>query len=400
MGNVLTRDDWNDLIRNVNDTLENPPGDSGCDPVDPLDEVEPNHIWAKSDIREVQDAIKQTCDTITFDEIPDRWEQSIIDDINDSLDDAWCDCEEECQDECDNAGDPEFTEFTVTTSGCQQIDIGGTDQELVARQVMEDAQTLGAHAAEGAEEYRTKWSLFCYTKWLIDHCLQKKVDTLTDELDTAQQTAEDECGKPHNEAACTAAQDKVTKIQQDLAKAQADLDKANGDKSRYEGEANAGKDQCNSFAAQCWAKLQSWDNCGNSENFCSRISDVPWPACVCDDFPSWQSADPGRCASSWRFIYYRFIDGNGNVYNMTQYIFGGNYSPNGTPYSARSGGSQAGWCKYYCASNNCGYTMAHPDIFHCDKSGTNFFRLVKTPPVHQGQNCQPSRKCPAGPDGG
>ena len=92
MDQVWTRDDWNQLIRDVNGVLQNPPASTSCSPIDPLDEVDEGHIWTKSDIRDMQDKLKQTCADISFDDIPDKWLQSIIDDIKAAKDKAWCHC--------------------------------------------------------------------------------------------------------------------------------------------------------------------------------------------------------------------------------------------------------------------------------------------------------------------
>jgi len=90
---AFKRQDWNDLIAAVNDTLQNPPENTDCDPIGPIDEVDPDHIWTKSDVLEVQGALQQTCPDISFDDIPDLWKQSIIDEINDAIGQAWCNCE-------------------------------------------------------------------------------------------------------------------------------------------------------------------------------------------------------------------------------------------------------------------------------------------------------------------
>lgn len=84
------RSDWNAIIQQVNDILQNPP--DGCDPLPPIDEVGPNHIWTFGDIEEVQEALIATCATIEFEETPELWKQSIIDEINDAIGEAWCDC--------------------------------------------------------------------------------------------------------------------------------------------------------------------------------------------------------------------------------------------------------------------------------------------------------------------
>jgi len=89
---AFKRSDWNDLIDAVNEVLQNPP--DGCNPLPTIAHVGPGTIWRKSHIRQVQDAIKATCDDITFGPVPDLWEQSIVDEINNKLEQAWCNCDE------------------------------------------------------------------------------------------------------------------------------------------------------------------------------------------------------------------------------------------------------------------------------------------------------------------
>lgn len=99
---VFKRSDWNGLIDQVNNVITNPPPDTDCQPQTAIEHVGPNTIWKKSHIREVQEAIKATCDEIEFDPIPDKWKQSIVDEIQDKLGQAWCNCEDDDDDEpCD-----------------------------------------------------------------------------------------------------------------------------------------------------------------------------------------------------------------------------------------------------------------------------------------------------------
>ncbi len=71
-------DEWNLLVRDVNEILQNPPeGSTNCDPIDPLDEVTDPHIWAIADVTEMRSRLKETCPDIDFDE---------------EMDKAWCDC--------------------------------------------------------------------------------------------------------------------------------------------------------------------------------------------------------------------------------------------------------------------------------------------------------------------
>lgn len=74
---TYSRAEWNELIDTIN-TLATDCGVTAT----PLEHVDPNHIWAKSDIRAVQGRLQQICeDNVFTDPIPDLWLQSIIDEI-------------------------------------------------------------------------------------------------------------------------------------------------------------------------------------------------------------------------------------------------------------------------------------------------------------------------------
>jgi len=85
------REDWNQLIRDVNNIITSPP--DGCSTLDPLEEVDENHIWSKNDIQVVQNALILTCVEIEFSDMPDKWKQSILDEIDTAMEQAWCHCE-------------------------------------------------------------------------------------------------------------------------------------------------------------------------------------------------------------------------------------------------------------------------------------------------------------------
>lgn len=85
---AFKRSDWNDLIDSVNSVITNPP--SGCTARPPIEHVGPSTIWRKSHVRQLQDAISATCNSIVFDAIPDLWKQSIVDEIRSKLTQAWC----------------------------------------------------------------------------------------------------------------------------------------------------------------------------------------------------------------------------------------------------------------------------------------------------------------------
>lgn len=87
---ILSRSDWNDLIDQINALAE----ECNVDGYVPVEHVEPNHIWAKSDIRRVQEALEQICNEAEFTEpIPDLWEQAIISEIEAAIANGCCDTE-------------------------------------------------------------------------------------------------------------------------------------------------------------------------------------------------------------------------------------------------------------------------------------------------------------------
>ncbi len=102
-----TIDQWNLLIRDVNEILENPPENTTCEPVEPLEEVEDPHIWAVTDIEEVREALEETCPEITFTTELVKWKAEIIDEIETEMAKAWCDCE----------GDSNCQTFSDSVSG-------------------------------------------------------------------------------------------------------------------------------------------------------------------------------------------------------------------------------------------------------------------------------------------
>lgn len=85
-------DQWNTLISDINDKLENPP--DGCSPLPPIDEVSAPHIWSVADVEEVRDKMIETCPDISFSAETEIWHYEIIDEIESQIDDMWCDCEE------------------------------------------------------------------------------------------------------------------------------------------------------------------------------------------------------------------------------------------------------------------------------------------------------------------
>ncbi len=85
----FSRENWNKLIQDINDMIEDPPGD--CPPLEPLEEAEENHIWTKKDVEDVRDKLEEMCPNNEFEEDLDKpWNTAIIDELEDNM--KFCDC--------------------------------------------------------------------------------------------------------------------------------------------------------------------------------------------------------------------------------------------------------------------------------------------------------------------
>lgn len=395
MGGVYKRSNWNELIDRVNDVLQNPPTGTDCEPIDPVEHVGSSHIWTKRDIQGVEDAIAQTCPDISFDAIPELWQQSIIDDINAALDQAWCDCEneEECWTECEGAGDVQTMEFVTDAVGCDPSLYLGMD--VAAQNLIDEATSHGSAAGQALETYTTKWNLYCYNKWPLDHCLTPKLERLQALLERQEATAATECAKPDNEAACTAAQQKVDETQAKIDETQQQIDDLQAQLDEYLADANAAKNTCNTEAAICWSMLQTLQVCLDSQNLCHYIQPRPWPECDCDWFPSWVSYyDPGQCRYVWKIVLYREVyhyPTHDTVYPMNYIIGLGAFSPDGTPFCGSNQLARMAWCNKACVSDEEACATWARD---CQPTQTYYFRVTVTGPELRGEDCRSGRHCP------
>jgi len=151
---AFTLDNWNDIIRQVNDLAQNPP--DGCDPVDTLEEAEAPHKWSKDDIQQVQDNLTEICKDNSFSDIPDLWKQDTIDEINDAISQGWCNCNN-C--DCSNArgtvetycGVIEQTDCTEESSNCP-----GACQAATS--------AAGQAALQKIYQWADAWLAYCATR--------------------------------------------------------------------------------------------------------------------------------------------------------------------------------------------------------------------------------------------
>jgi hypothetical protein len=91
--NPFTRKAWNDIIDLVNLIASEPPQDTNCSPLEPLEQVPPEHIWTTGDVKAVQDKLMEICDENTFDDELTLWRDRIIEEIFTAMEQGWCHCD-------------------------------------------------------------------------------------------------------------------------------------------------------------------------------------------------------------------------------------------------------------------------------------------------------------------
>ncbi len=88
----FSRENWNKLIRDINEFIVAPP--IGCqEEIEPLEEVDSEHIWSvEDDVEVVREKLKEACPDHEFNEELKIWKTGIIDEIEEKIG-QWCGCE-------------------------------------------------------------------------------------------------------------------------------------------------------------------------------------------------------------------------------------------------------------------------------------------------------------------
>lgn len=117
---AFQRSQWNALINQVNSVRASPPSNTDCEPLPPIDEVPAGTIWGRSHITQVQNALAETCGSISFSEPQSGlWDQGILNEISGQLGSAWCDCEDDCDPHSEENVEWElFTQGVEVFSNC------------------------------------------------------------------------------------------------------------------------------------------------------------------------------------------------------------------------------------------------------------------------------------------
>lgn len=210
---------WKELLDQVNDKLENPP--SGCDPLEPIEVPDEPHRWAKSDIREVHDRLNEMPgDCFDFEDIPDLWKISIIEDIEDQLENAWCECEQ-CWYPCDNTADREetFLGSSSTDDGdCTTCGLSQEDND--ACRAIYDSEYLPASQAlaEARSDYNENFLKACD--------LEEEIEELEEEIERLEEEKNEACADEDQAERCQQLTQELQEKEDELEEKQEELDEA------------------------------------------------------------------------------------------------------------------------------------------------------------------------------
>lgn len=210
---------WQELLDQVNDKLQNP--SSGCEPIEPIETRDPPQRWAKSHVREVHDKLNEMPgDCFEFEEIPDLWKISIIDDIESQLENAWCECEE-CIYPCDNTGDQEEIALGSISTGdndCTTCGLSQEDQD--ACRALRDNEYIPASQALGEAEDD-------YNENFLKACdLEEEIEDLEEEIERLEEAKNEACADENQAERCQQLTEELQEKEDELEEKQGELDEA------------------------------------------------------------------------------------------------------------------------------------------------------------------------------
>ena len=331
MGQVWTLNDWNNIIQQVNDLAQNP--EQGCDPVSPLESVDPPHKWSKADIQQVQDKLREICDENQFGDIPDKWKQSIIDEINDAIARGWC--KECCEEPCDDAGEEIEQSEVVDATGCYwdspncaQLPPDPWDNWPSIKQ---QALELGFQAASASFDFSDFYAYYCSA--------DKECQALEDKIETQQQIVASACGGGGDPAACAAAQATLAQYQDMLQMYQEQRDS-------WQSQAEDARSQADALAQQQAALLEGFTT-PDTRNMYHLVTGLnhPWSGIDCQKIHG--DTGPARCMFRWSMSW--LPEGSQNW----GWAASGMFTPNGIPYATYVYYINAGIYIAACCGPNC-----------------------------------------------
>jgi hypothetical protein len=146
-GKPFSNENWKDLVDDINELIENPLG-GNCDHVEPLEEVEEDHVWTLKDVEDVREKLIEMCSENEFEEDLDKpWHKEIIDEIENKM--RWCNC---------GPAQWDIHEHHLTIGDCCGLEYGPCPkQEAISLQAIVDGMEV---VPPGREDRR--WSITRY----------------------------------------------------------------------------------------------------------------------------------------------------------------------------------------------------------------------------------------------
>jgi hypothetical protein len=327
----LGTNSWQELLDQVNNVLQNPP--TGCDPIAPVDAPDPEHKWAKADITEVHEQLNlMPGNCFTFQDIPDKWKVSIIEDIEDQLSNAWCDCGEECVAECSNAQAGRVYTYngSLTATDCGPNIPGGA---IPGRNAMRDAFLAGWNARWILQDdWSPAYIALCDLQAELED-LEDELTDLEDELTALEALRDTACAIPG--PSCDAAQALVDakQIEVDDKQDEVDLkqDEVDTQQALVDGFLAAADAYALDSMAHAVNAVTVTATCGDSV-----LGNIPVAELVdyaCDELgPDCLPRDPLRCEIFWELQEKtsRISEPTSEGIWLTQ--TDGYYTPSGLPY--------------------------------------------------------------------
>lgn len=342
-GNVYKRDTpedlhqaWNAVIRKVNDERGSPPEDTNCEALDPIDEVEADHIWIKQDVEDVRAAIDEMCEYAWIEDLK-YWKDEIITEIEEALDREWggwgdegeC-CEEECLADCDNAcGRVEIYVGSYMVTAC----LANPTESYCTSAQREPAEEAGGKAIAAISDWIDFWGEYCV---LVDEVkdLEKELEQLEEELAALEIIRDEECAKPLPNR-CAQRQAAVDAKQAEVDAKQAELDAKEAERDAKKAEADAAEATADAEAASSIALADDAVPPGCQLYYSSLPGSEPWTNTACDELgPECLGRDPARCHVSWRVERktHQYFCFGGEYHGNWGFEMGGGYTMSGQPY--------------------------------------------------------------------
>lgn len=360
-GNVYNRNSpedvhraWNAVIRKVNEERGDPPEGTNCEALDPIEEVEEDHIWTKQNVEDLRSAIDEMCEFAWVEDL-EFWHDEILVEIDDALDreyGGWGDedecCEDDCLADCDNATDePVETYFgSYSLTAC----LPNPDPACTIEQ-REAAHEAGSRCDMAIIDWIGFWREYCA---LVDEVgdLERELEVLQTQLDALIEAKNEECAKPTPNR-CAQRQQEVDDKQQEVDDKQEELDEKIDERDAKLTEAADASDTADTEAASSMALADVAAPHGCQFLYTSCPGNEPWTNWLCEELgPECLGREPARCRVWWRVqrLSHQYFCWGGEYHGDWGWEMVGGYTITGQPYVTRIRAC-SGISGYACSSS-------------------------------------------------